>query len=413
MTYTPLPVNRAQSLLTELCSRLDQYHAMDWETEGKVSTDYLFSPARGHMLGVLLARDASGSPHILKAFSGQYDGRWVIPGWVPPCLDPAAWEDVKQQWDKSLSSAEANRQCLEAYFNLYRFSAIDGSVLTLRTLFPQAMPPVGTGDCCAPKLLSYCFSQGWLPVSMAECFYGRDNASGTRIHKECYPPCQERCRPLIKGMLGIDVVYADDAVVVVDKPAGLLSVPGIGEEKQDCVEKRVTRLFPLSIVQPSVHRLDMDTSGLLVYGLTRLSQSGLSRQFAEGKIHKQYIAVVDGILKEKGGTINLAIRQDREHRPYQVIDPVGGKQAVTDWENLGVFDLSPGRVVTRVRFTPHTGRTHQLRVHSRYGLGIPIVGDRLYGTRAEGERLMLHASFLSFVHPATHQVMEFTSPAPF
>jgi tRNA pseudouridine32 synthase/23S rRNA pseudouridine746 synthase len=155
---------------------------MDWETEGKVSTDYLFSPARGHMLGVLLARDASGSPHILKAFSGQYDGRWVIPGWVPPCLDPAAWEDVKQQWDKSLSSAEANRQCLEAYFNLYRFSAIDGSVLTLRTLFPQAMPPVGTGDCCAPKLLSYCFSQGWLPVSMAECFYGRDNASGTRIH---------------------------------------------------------------------------------------------------------------------------------------------------------------------------------------------------------------------------------------
>ncbi|MCH3921123.1 MAG: hypothetical protein LKE39_11840 [Sphaerochaeta sp.] len=184
MTYTPLPVNRAQSLLTELCSRLDQYHAMDWETEGKVSTDYLFSPARGHMLGVLLARDASGSPHILKAFSGQYDGRWVIPGWVPPCLDPAAWEDVKQQWDKSLSSAEANRQCLEAYFNLYRFSAIDGSVLTLRTLFPQAMPPVGTGDCCAPKLLSYCFSQGWLPVSMAECFYGRDNASGTRIHSK-------------------------------------------------------------------------------------------------------------------------------------------------------------------------------------------------------------------------------------
>jgi len=406
--------------LGELCAKLDRYQVMDWESGSRISTEYLFSPARGHMLGVLLARDTDGYSHILKAFSGQYDGEWIIPGWVPPCLDASAWERVKQTWNTVFAGLlgederkEANRKCLDAFFNLYGFHTIDGRILGMRDVFPKAMPPTGTGDCCAPKLLSYAFSRNWKPVSMAECFYGKDSASGNRIHGQVYPPCQNRCRPLIREMLGIDVVYADDSVVVVEKPEGLLSVPGIGEEKQDCAEHRVTRLFPASIAQPSVHRLDMDTSGLLVYGLTVQSQSDLSRQFAEGKIRKQYVAVLDGILKQQEGDINLAIRQDRENRPYQVIDPVGGKAASTHWEKLAVYDLTPGRTVTRVLFTPHSGRTHQLRVHSRYGLGMPIVGDRLYGTRNPGERLLLHASFLSFIHPATHSVMEFSSTPPF
>lgn len=393
---------------------------MDWETDGRVSTKYLFSSSRGHMLGVLLAQDRAGTLHILKAFSGQYDGKWIIPGWVPPCLDSDEWDVVKEKWDdvlrKDMSDEvrkAADRKCLESFFRLYRFHAIDGSTFTMHDVFPETMPPVGTGDCCAPKLLSYAFSRRWIPVSMAECFYGRDNASSTRVHGSFYPPCQNRCRPLIRSMFGIDVVYADDAVVVVDKPAGLLSVPGIGDEKRDCAEKRVTRLFPSSIAQPSVHRLDMDTSGLLVYGLTRQSQSDLSRQFAEGNICKQYVAVLDGVLKESEGDINLPIRGDREHRPYQIVDLAGGKAASTHWDRIAVYDLEGGRTVTKVRFTPHSGRTHQLRVHSRYGLGIPIVGDRLYGTRKEGERLMLHASLLRFVHPATHRVMEFTSPSPF
>lgn len=208
----------------------------------------------------------------------------------------------------------------------------------------------------------------------------------------------------------LNVIYADDAVVVVDKPSGLLSVPGKGEANQDCAAARVKAAHPGCIDQPSVHRLDQDTSGLLVLALTAEAHRDLSMQFMDRLVGKRYTALIDGELKEPGGVIELKFRLDPNNRPYQVYDPVKGKRGVTRWRNLGLED---GR--TRVEFMPLTGRTHQLRLHAAHekGLGFPIVGDRLYGTGTAPGQLKLHASLLRFRHPVTRAPLEFVSPAPF
>ncbi|MCJ2164391.1 MULTISPECIES: RluA family pseudouridine synthase [unclassified Pseudodesulfovibrio] len=209
---------------------------------------------------------------------------------------------------------------------------------------------------------------------------------------------------------GLKIVFEDDAIVVVDKPSGLLSVPGKGEANQDCVVARVKALYPGCMDQPSVHRLDQDTSGLLVLALTESAHRTLSVQFMDRLVGKRYTALIDGVLTDQAGIIELKFRLDPDNRPYQVYDPVNGKNGVTHWRNLGVEN---GR--TRVEFMPHTGRTHQLRLHSAHekGLGFPIVGDRLYGTGTAPGQLKLHASTLRFRHPVTRESMDFVSPAPF
>ncbi|MBR5915990.1 MAG: RluA family pseudouridine synthase [Spirochaetia bacterium] len=211
-------------------------------------------------------------------------------------------------------------------------------------------------------------------------------------------------------MLGLDILYLDQEIVVVNKPAGLLSVPGRGDDKQDCVVSRVKRLFPDCIDNPSVHRLDMDTSGILVLALTKESQRFLSMEFESRNVHKKYTALLDGILRSEGGALALPFRLDPENRPYQVYDSGRGRMCITLWKRLSVYD---GK--TLVEFTPLTGRTHQLRVSaaSTKGLGVPIVGDRLYGTRKEGQRLMLHAGYISFTHPWSKERIEFKVYAPF
>jgi len=209
---------------------------------------------------------------------------------------------------------------------------------------------------------------------------------------------------------GLNIVYEDDSVVVVDKPSGLLSVPGKGEANQDSVATRLKAVRPGCIDQPSVHRLDQDTSGLLALALTSEAHRDLSMQFMDRLVGKRYIALIDGVVAEPGGVIELKFRLDPDNRPYQVYDPVNGKLGVTRWRNLGVEN---GR--TRVEFKPNTGRTHQLRLHSAHkkGLGFPIVGDRLYGTGTGPGQLKLHASLLRFRHPVTRVPLEFISPAPF
>ncbi len=209
---------------------------------------------------------------------------------------------------------------------------------------------------------------------------------------------------------GLVLVHTDPEFVVVDKPSGLLSVPGKGEANQDCVVSRVKDMFPESIDQPSVHRLDQDTSGLLVLALTTEAHRTLSVQFMDRLVGKRYTALIDGELEESGGVIELAFRLDPDNRPYQVYDPERGKLGTTRWRKLGVENGQ-----TRVEFMPLTGRTHQLRVHSAHekGLGFPIVGDRLYGTGTGPGQLKLHASTLRFRHPSTKKPMEFKSSAPF
>lgn len=408
----PLPTERARTHCLNLQKNLEEFGCLDFEGEGIVGTDYLFSEARGQMFGILVCVDDRGDEVVLKAFSGQYDGRWIIDRWVPPALDMVRYREVVEKTDGLVGSDKTrSRQLQKEIHALHRFHCIDDSVRTLADIFGSHLPPTGTGDCCAPKLLNEAFKRKLHPVSMAEFFFGSSNNSGSRVHKEFYPPCDRRCKAVIAEMLGLDIIYRDETIIVVNKRSGLLSVPGRGEEKQDCVVSRVRRLFPLCIEQPSVHRLDMDTSGLLVLAFTPQAHRDLSIQFINRTVRKRYVALLEGLITATGGTIELAFRYDPEHKPRQKYDPVLGKWGTTLWEKVRVEPLGiGGRTVTRVLFTPITGRTHQLRLHSSHerGLGHPIVGDRLYGNGEEGGRLMLHACELAFAHPVSGEPMQFT-----
>ena len=205
----------------------------------------------------------------------------------------------------------------------------------------------------------------------------------------------------------IDIIYKDSSIVVVNKPGGLLSVPGRGPDKQDCLANRIRRLYPECIPQPSVHRLDMDTSGLMVFALTAEAHRNISIQFQERSVKKQYAAVLDGVVEGERGEINLPFRLDITNRPYQVYDPVHGRHSITLWEKIMVVDNK-----TRILFTPITGRTHQLRLHASHpmGLGCPIKGDRLYGNGKPGDPFYLHATFLSFKHPDNNKTLSFECP---
>ena len=208
----------------------------------------------------------------------------------------------------------------------------------------------------------------------------------------------------------MEILYQDKDIVVVDKPSGLLSIPGRGPEKIDSVSHRIRQMFPDCLAQPSVHRLDMDTSGLLVLALTAASHRHLSLQFQNRETDKHYLALLDGELAGEEGTITLPFRLDVENRPHQIYDEIHGKIGTTHWKKLGIEN---GK--TRIAFHPITGRTHQLRVHSAHpkGLGIPIVDDPLYGNGDLPGKMKLHACELTFTHPTTGEKMTFTAPVPF
>ncbi|OBQ52437.1 RluA family pseudouridine synthase [Halodesulfovibrio spirochaetisodalis] len=209
-------------------------------------------------------------------------------------------------------------------------------------------------------------------------------------------------------MYFLSIIYEDTKLVVVNKPGGLLSVPGKGEENQDSVETRIKERYPACTKIPTVHRLDMDTSGLLVLALTKRAKRELSEQFQNREVSKRYVALIEGELADQGGSISLPLRMDLDNRPYSVVDPEQGRPAHTEWRNLGVENGC-----TRVEFVLHTGRTHQLRLHALYGLGYPIVGDRLYGNGTEPGQMKLHAAYLRFMHPKTKEILEFESEPSF
>jgi len=229
--------------------------------------------------------------------------------------------------------------------------------------------------------------------------------------------------PTIDGEL--KVVLVSKRFLVVDKPSGLLSVPGKGEQNQDCVARRAKVLVPQATGPFVVHRLDMETSGLMVLARDADAHRHLSRQFEARAVTKVYEAVLLGEVQGESGTISLPIRPDIDRRPYQIVDWENGREAVTRWRVLKrepATDGSPAR--TRVQFEPITGRTHQLRVHAAYpragggsgkgGLGCPIVGDTLYGDgAASGPRLLLHAKLLGFIDPENRRPERCESVVPF
>ncbi len=295
-----------------------------------------------------------------------------------------------------------------------------GEPVALQAAFGPDGIPTGTGECCAPKLLQEAARRGLRPTGLAEFWWGPAPADGGRAPGVFYGACTDRCIPIMGHLLcGIDrpaasfvppgpsrdveVLFRDAHLIVVDKPHGLLSVPGRGATGRDCVVTRLTRRLDVTVLP--VHRLDMDTSGLMVLALTTDAQRALSAQFEQRQVAKRYAAILSGHPAAPEGTIELPLRADRGDRPRQVV-AVDGKPAVTRYERTDQ---------TRVTLWPRTGRTHQLRVHCAHpdGLGHAIAGDRLYGDPDAADRLMLHAAALSFEHPATGERLHFESEEPF
>ncbi|MER3434341.1 MAG: RNA pseudouridine synthase [Leptolyngbya sp. ERB_1_1] len=308
------------------------------------------------------------------------------------------------QADEQIRQLKQQRKRLSQQLQLqmydsYRVTNFAGETRSLSQLL--ASMPTGTGECCAPKLLHYAATHGLKPLAMAEFWWGE--SVGDKIQGEFYGACVDRCQPimgfLLSGLESIDIVYQDDWLIVVNKPAGLLSVRG--RYGQDCLLDR----FSESLIP--VHRLDQDTSGLIILVRDTQLYKHLSQQFQQREIHKTYEAVLSGKITQQQGTIDLPLWSDPNDRPKQKVDDQRGKPCITDFRVLEV------QATTRIEFHPITGRTHQLRVHAAQGLGSAIVGDRLYGDPTSIERLHLHARDLKFIHPAHGKTIAIKTTTPF
>jgi len=311
-------------------------------------------------------------------------------------------------------------------FNQYVFLNALGQQQVLSDCFPDfdlRHPPSGSGDCAAPKLLQFAYNNELEPVCMGEFWWGAAPVKEVRKHGYFYPSCASRCRPILGHMLqGLDVeenpllnygkdkpmpiVYEDEDLVVVDKPAGLLSVPGV--EIEDSALTRIKNLYPNASGAILLHRLDMSTSGLLMFTLNPKANKRMQRQFIKRQVEKTYIAEVVGEVKEEEGTILLPLAPDYFDLPRQMVCQENGKPSKTIWK---VLHREKG--ISRLALKPVTGRTHQLRVHCAHpdGLGLPMIGDELYGVI--GKRLHLHAHELIFQHPTSKERITLTAPIPF
>ena len=311
-------------------------------------------------------------------------------------------------------------------FEKYQFLNQQKETKGLLAIFnnPSSRPPAGAGDCSAPKLLQYAFQHHLTPIALAEFWWGISPNSEIRKHKNFYPSCLSRCKPILNHMLeGIDmeenlllknltkkeelsVIFEDDDLIVVNKPPEFLSVPG--KEIKDSVYTRIKQKYPEATGPLIVHRLDMSTSGIIVLTKTKEANKILQGQFIKRTVKKRYVALLSGKLSKKQGVIKLPLRLDLDDRPRQLVDFTNGKKAETNW----VF-INQNNNQTRVHFYPITGRTHQLRVHAAHkeGLNTPIKGDDLYGNKQD--RLYLHAEFIEFTHPTSRNKISFTVPADF
>ena len=338
------------------------------------------------------------------------------------------------RYDTSISLLKQKRRTMsdrlqEWLFHHFVMLNKDGDSRSLTDIFRtslSASPPAGAGECCEPRLLQYAFSHAMTPKCMAMFWIGASPEGEIRHEQTYYPACRSKCKPILEWMLGKDIVkddtfitqhngdnlniiYQDSDIIVVDKPAGMLSVPGKNDAPSVLSllqQKMEDNIFP-------VHRLDMDTSGLMVFVRNKKAQRNLQRQFETHSIVKRYIALLERKPDSEHGTISLPLSPDMADRPRQMVDYRHGKQALTHYR----LCTSPSTPMRRqfltvgdnlVELSPLTGRTHQLRVHCAHpdGLASPIVGDRLYGT-TNHPRLCLHAEYLEFRHPTTGEIVIF------
>ena len=328
-----------------------------------------------------------------------------------------------------------SRQLQAQLHTAYSLTNFSGQSLSLQQLMPGGSMPTGTGYCCAPKLLHYAATHSLKPLAMAEFWWGPSEVNQDKVQGEFYGACAERCQPLMGFLLSglpqrhplaeigsteryccttltqtLPILYEDEWLIAVNKPAGLLSVPGRYRDRQDSVLSRLRHLLSDGTVLAAVHRLDQETSGILLLARDRQIYRQLSQQFQQRQVNKVYEAVLSGSVTTDQGTIELPLWADPQDRPYQKVDWQQGKPSLTRFR----VTAKEGDY-TRVEFMPLTGRTHQLRVHAAdsRGLGIPILGDRLYGCRAVASRLHLHARELRFKHPQSGQTLHLRAKTPF
>ncbi|MDG1227110.1 MAG: pseudouridine synthase [Polaribacter sp.] len=316
---------------------------------------------------------------------------------------------------------EKSNYLQQTLFSKYAFLNHKKESRSLLDIFnnPAIKPPAGSGDCSAPKLLQHAFLNDLTPICMAEFWWGISPNSAIRKHKNFYPACQGRCKPILTHMLKgikmddnlllknlsenkeLEIVYEDDVLLVVNKPSEFLSVPG--KNVSDSVYTRIKKKYPKATGPLIVHRIDMSTSGIILLTKTKEANKILQNQFITRTIKKRYVALLNGDLTKDKGTIKLPLRLDLNDRPRQLVDFEYGKNAETNWE---IIKKENGK--TKVYFYPITGRTHQLRVHAAHkdGLNTPIVGDDLYGKKEN--RLHLHAEFIEFSHPKTNKIISFS-----
>ena len=388
----------------------------------------------GKMFGVLVVESAEGLA-FLAAYSGLLAGRNDWPYFVPPVYDAQQPDGHFKVTEREISltthlspltSKQMSQELQTWLFHQYQLLNARGEVKDLVDIWQQyysrpklrqkyPLPPGGTGDCCAPKLLQYAYQHALRPICMAEFWWGKTTKEELRQHLNYYPACRGKCKPILTWMLqGLDVdpnpetlgfehmeiptIYENDDIVVVNKPSGILSVPGRVEDYS--VETVMHQRYPGSIV---AHRLDMGTSGLLLVAKHPDAYHPLQQQFIRHEIKKKYIALLEH-AGQGTGIISLPLRPDPMNRPRQVVDMEHGKRAVTRYEFIDDH---------LVALWPETGRTHQLRIHCAHpdGLNNPIVGDELYGSK--GERLCLHAAEIWFRHPISGEEMHFETTPDF
>lgn len=404
------------------------------------------NPSEGKMFGVLIVKQG-----FLAAYSGLLEGRNDWPYFVPPVYDaqqPDGYFKTREReislishvqgdlQSPSLTSKKMSQDLQLWLFHQYQFLNARGEKKDLvevwqdyhcspriRNKYP--LPPGGTGDCCAPKLLQYAYQNGLKPLCMAEFWWGPSPKSEIRHHGQFYPACRGKCKPVLTWMLqgldvdpspdeagfphlNVEVVWEDESMAVLNKPSGMLSIPGRTEDYSIAIWAQ--ERWPGS--QP-VHRLDMWTSGIILIAKTNEAYLSLQKQFTDHTVKKKYLAIVEGVPKEEHGIIDLPLLCDPMNRPRQVVDFQHGKRAITEYRVLGGVTKEPSPYYTLLALWPHTGRTHQLRMHCAHpdGLGCPIMGDELYGTKAD--RLYLQAQAISFIHPITSKKMHFELPPEF
>lgn len=339
-----------------------------------------------------------------------------------------------EDWERRISALKSERKTRSAalqqkLFEQFGMLNYRGELKNLCEIFGQTVhktPPAGAGECAAPKLLQQAYLHGWKPIAMAEFWWGDSPKTEIRHHGHYYPACKGKCEPILQHMLqglqveenpmlkrmqvpsqNLEIVYEDPWLSVINKPAGMLSVPG----KEDAVSvySLMREQYPEADGPLTVHRLDMATSGLMLIAKTKRVHQNLQAQFKNRLVRKRYVALLEGIVPKDKGTVDLPLCLNPLDRPRQMVHTEHGKPAITDYQVLERLDGKR----TRIAFYPHTGRTHQLRIHAAHPLGLhcPIIGDELYGEKAD--RLYLHAEYLEFTHPITGETVRITKEAEF